>query len=137
MAHAQYDDGADVVFHAAGGSGVGVLEAAAERQKLAIGVDSNQNYMHPGFVLTSMLKRVDVAVYLSLRGAMEETWQPGVRSLGLAERGVGWALDEHNSHLISSEMQAKVEELEFNIVGGTTEVIDYSKSGNCPFITFK
>ena len=136
LALAQYDDGADVVFHAAGGSGVGVLDAAAERRKLAIGVDSNQNYIHPGFVLTSMLKRVDVAVYLSLRGAMEEVWQPGIRSLGLAEQGVGWALDEHNTHLISPEMQAKVEELEFDIVGGTTEVVDYSVTVNCPFMTF-
>ena len=137
LALAQYDDGADVVFHAAGGSGIGVLDAAAERRKLAIGVDSNQNYIHPGFVLTSMLKRIDVAVYLSLRSAMEETWQPGIRSLGLAEQGVGWALDEHNTHLISPEMQAKVEELEFDIVGGITEVVDYSVTVNCPFMTFK
>src|SRR6478735_145212 len=91
LAKAQIDRGADVVYHAAGGTGVGVLRAAADAGKLGIGVDSNQNGLHPGKVLTSMLKRVDVATYNTFKTAKEGTWKPGVSVLGLAENGVGWA----------------------------------------------
>ena len=96
LAMSQFDRGADVVFAAAGGTGLGVLQAAADDGKLSIGVDSNQNYLHPGSVLTSMLKRVDVAAYEVYTSAMDGTWSAGIRNLGLAEDGVGWALDEHN-----------------------------------------
>ena len=100
LARSQFDRGADVVYAAAGrGTGIGVYQAAKDAGKLAIGVDSNQNYIHPGTMLTSMIKRVDVAVYESFRAAQEGTWQGGIQVLGLAEDGVGWALDEHNRSL--------------------------------------
>src|SRR5690606_34933585 len=97
LAKAQMDAGADVVFAAAGGSGLGVLQAMADAGKFGIGVDSNQNYLHPGSVLTSMLKRVDNAVYSSFMTAGDDaTFEPGRVDLGLEEDGVGYALDEHN-----------------------------------------
>ena len=74
----QFDQGADVVYAAAGATGLGVLQAAADKGKLAIGVDSDQNYLHPGHVLTSMVKRVDVAVYKAFRDAKDGTWKAGV-----------------------------------------------------------
>ncbi|MGH6928114.1 MAG: BMP family lipoprotein, partial [Dongiaceae bacterium] len=85
LARSQFDRGADVVYAAAGGTGLGVYQAAKDSGKLAIGVDSNQNYIHPGTMLTSMLKRVDVAVYETAKAAKEGTWKPGVTVLGLAE----------------------------------------------------
>ena len=87
LAQSQFDRGADVVYAAAGGTGLGVLQAAADTGKLSIGVDSNQNYLHPGSVLTSMLKRVDVAVYSAFKNAMEGDLETGVKNLGLAEEG--------------------------------------------------
>ena len=94
LAKAQIEQGADVVYHAAGGTGIGVLQAAADAGKLGIGVDSDQNYLHPGSVLTSMMKRVDNAVYNSFmdvkNGVAMDDWT-GVQVLGLAQDGVGWA----------------------------------------------
>ena len=132
LAKAQFDAGADVVFAAAGGSGLGVLQAAADEGKLAIGVDSNQNYLHPGVVLTSMLKRVDVAAYNAFATAHDGTWQPGVQVLGLAEEGVGWALDENNESLITDEMKAAVDEAQAKIIAGEIEVHDYTVDNSCP-----
>ena len=96
LAKSQIDQGADVVYHAAGGTGIGVLQAAADAGKLGIGVDSNQNYLHPGKVLTSMLKRVDVAVYNAFKDAKDGKFTAGIQALGLTEDGVGWALDDNN-----------------------------------------
>jgi basic membrane protein A and related proteins len=96
LAKAQMDQGADVIYAAAGATGLGVLRTAADAGKLAIGVDSNQNGLHPGKVLTSMLKRVDVAAYKSFTDAKAGTWKGGVQVLGLAEGGVDWALDDNN-----------------------------------------
>jgi basic membrane protein A len=132
LARAQIDQGADVIYHAAGGTGVGVLQAAADGGALGIGVDSNQNYLHPGQVLTSMLKRVDVAVYDALMDAHNDEWSSGVQVLGLAEDGVGWALDENNESLITPEMTAAVEAAEQAIVSGEIEVHDYTVDGACP-----
>jgi basic membrane protein A len=114
-----------VVYAAAGGTGLGVLQAAADSGKLSIGVDSNQNYLHPGSVLTSMLKRVDVAVYNAFKNAMEGDLETGVQNLGLAEDGVGYALDEHNRELITPEMEAALEEAKAKIIAGELEVTDY------------
>jgi basic membrane protein A len=102
LAVSQFDRGSDVVYAAAGGTGVGVYQAAADSGKYAIGVDSNQNYLQPGTMLTSMVKRVDVAAYNSLKAMQDGTWQPGFQALGLAEGGVDWALDEHNEALITA-----------------------------------
>src|SRR5690606_2585330 len=100
VARSQIDRGADVVYHAAGGAGVGVLQAAADAGVYGIGVDSNQNHLHPGSVLTSMVKRVDVAVYNALEDFANGEWTSDVQVLGLAEDGVGAAFDENNADLI-------------------------------------
>ncbi len=125
LARSQFDRGADVVYAAAGGTGIGVYQAAKDAGKLAIGVDSNQNYIHPGTMLTSMIKRVDVAVYESFKAAQDGTWQGGIQVLGLAEDGVGWAVDEHNRSLVSDEMEAAVEQAREDIIAGTIQVTDY------------
>jgi basic membrane protein A len=125
LAQSQFDRGADVVYAAAGGTGLGVLQAAADSGKLSIGVDSNQNYLHPGSVLTSMLKRVDVAVYNAFKDAKEGDLKTGVQNLGLAEQGVGYALDQYNRDLITPEMEAKLEEAKQKIISGELEVTDY------------
>jgi basic membrane protein A len=125
LARSQFDRGADVVYAAAGGTGIGVYQAAKDAGKLAIGVDSNQNYMHPGTMLTSMIKRVDVAVYDAFKSAQDGTWQGGIQVLGLAEEGVGWALDEHNRSLISDDVEAKLEQARQDIIAGKIAVTDY------------
>jgi len=130
LAIGQFDRGADIVYAAAGSTGLGVLQAAADQGKLSIGVDSNQNHLHPGSVLTSMLKRVDVAVYNAFMDTMNGTWEPGAMSLGLAEDGVGFALDEHNRDLITAEMEAAIEEAKAQIIAGELEVEDYYSTQN-------
>ncbi len=132
LAKSQIDRGADVVFHAAGGTGIGVLQAAADAGVLGIGVDSNQNYIHPGQVLTSMLKRVDVAVYDAMMDVENGDWSAGLVQLGLSEDGVGYALDENNEALITEEMTAAVEDATAKIASGEVEVHDYSTDGSCP-----
>jgi basic membrane protein A len=131
---AQISQGADVVFAAAGGTGVGVLQTAADSDILSIGVDSNQNHLHAGKVLTSMLKRVDVAVYDALTAGTEV--ETGVFTLGLAEDGVGYAMDENNASLISDEMKAAVEEARTKIIAGDVEVTSYYANDSCPALDF-
>ncbi len=130
LAIGQFNQGADVVYAAAGSTGLGVLQAAADQGKLSIGVDSNQNHLHPGSVLTSMLKRVDVAVYNAFKDTMEGTWEAGASSLGLAEDGVGFALDENNRELITPEMEAAIEEAKAQIIAGELAVTDYYSTQN-------
>ena len=132
LAKSQFDRGADVVFAAAGGTGVGVYQAAADDDKLAIGVDSNQNYLHPGTMLTSMVKRVDVAVYNAFESVRNDSWKPGVTVLGLSEGGVGWALDEHNMPLVDEKMRASMDALKADIVAGKISVHDYMSDNSCP-----
>jgi len=127
---AQISQGADVVYAAAGGTGVGVLQTAADSDILSIGVDSNQNYLHPGQVLTSMLKRVDNAVFAAFsEGADMET---GIHVMDLAAGGVGWALDEHNDALITQEMRDAVAAAEASIISGDLMVHDYMSDNSCP-----
>ncbi|BCX16944.1 MAG: BMP family ABC transporter substrate-binding protein [Geminicoccaceae bacterium] len=125
LAISQFDRGADVVYAAAGGTGIGVLQAAKDKGKFSIGVDSNQNYLHPGSVLTSMLKRVDVAVYNAFKDARAGTWKPGRLDLGLAEDGVGYALDEHNRSVLTPDIVAKLEAARADIIAGRLVVKDY------------
>lgn len=132
LARSQFERGADVVYAAAGGTGVGVLQAAADAKKLSIGVDSNQNGLHPGSVLTSMVLRLDVATYDVFKQEKDRTWKPGVRVLGLAEDGVDWALDENNAKLVTADMKAKLDEARKAIVSGAIKVVDFVKSGKCP-----
>ena len=124
LARSQYSRGADVIFSAAGPTGLGVIQAARDEGRLAIGVDSNQNHIQPGYVLTSMLKRVDLAVYRALMAALDGSWAPGIEVLGLAEGGVDYALDEHNAALISAEMRAAVEAAKAAIISGQVVVRD-------------
>ncbi|MBT3359093.1 MAG: BMP family ABC transporter substrate-binding protein [Rhodospirillales bacterium] len=133
LAKSQFDRGADVVYHAAGGTGIGVLQAAADAGKLGIGVDSNQNHLHPGSVLTSMLKRVDVAAYNTFKAVKDGTWKPGFSALGLKEDGVGWALDDNNAKLVSADMKAAVEKATQEIVSGKVVVHDYMADSKCPY----
>ena len=131
---AQISQGADVVYAAAGGTGVGVLQTAADEGILSIGVDSNQNYLHPGKVLTSMLKRVDVAVYEAMKAGADV--EPGVFVLGLAEDGVGYALDENNASLVSADMKAAVDEARLKIISGELKVASYYENDSCPALDF-
>ena len=132
LAKSQFDRGADVVYAAAGGTGAGVYQAAADSGKLAIGVDSNQNHIQPGSVLTSMLKRVDVAAYEVFKTGYDGTWKPGFKILGLAEDGVGWALDEHNDNLVTGQMRSKVEQVRKDIIAGKIKIHDYMSNNKCP-----
>jgi basic membrane protein A len=129
LAKAQFAKGADVVFAAAGGTGIGVYQAAKDGGKLAIGVDSNQNHLQPGTMLTSMLKRVDTAVYNVAMG----TTKPGITVLGLKEGGVDVALDEHNAKLVSADMKAKVDAAKADIIAGKIKVADYMADNACKF----
>ncbi|MBB4053792.1 basic membrane protein A [Devosia subaequoris] len=131
VAKSQLDQGVDVIFQVAGGAGAGVLQAAADAGKYGIGVDSNQNHLHPGAVLTSMIKRVDVATYNAMKGVEDGTWEPGLIVLGLAEDGVGAAFDEHNADLITDEMMAAVEQASADIISGAVTVHDYRTDKNC------
>jgi basic membrane protein A and related proteins len=124
LARSQFDRGADIVYAAAGSTGLGVLQAAADAKKLAIGVDSNQDHLHPGTMLTSMVKRVDLAVYQAFRSAKDGGWQAGIRSLGVAEDGVGFTLDEYNDALVTPTMRAKAEAARVDIVAGKIAVPD-------------
>lgn len=128
LARSQFDRGADVIYAAAGGTGVGVYQAAKDSGKLAIGVDSNQNYIHPGTMLTSMIKRVDVAIYDAWKTAMAGTWQPGFKVLGLAEEGVGYAVDEHNEHLLTADMRRRLDQARDDIISGELKVTDYMEA---------
>ncbi|MDE4273711.1 BMP family ABC transporter substrate-binding protein [Phaeobacter gallaeciensis] len=134
LTKAQISQGADVVYAAAGGTGVGVLQTAADEDILSIGVDSNQNHLHPGKVLTSMMKRVDNAVYEAFSdGADMET---GFSVMGLANGGVGYALDENNAPLVSDEMKAMVDAAAAKIASGELKVHDYMSDDSCPALSF-
>jgi basic membrane protein A and related proteins len=122
LARSQFDRGADVVYAAAGTTGLGVLQAAADAKKLAVGVDSNQDRLHPGTMLTSMVKRVDLAVYQAFRTAKDGSWQAGVRSLGVAEDGVGYTIDEYNAALVTPAMREKAEAARADIIAGKIAV---------------
>lgn len=132
LAKSQFDRGADVVFAAAGGTGIGVYQAAKDNGKFAIGVDSNQNHLQPGTMLTSMIKRVDNVAYDTFKAKMDGSWQAGIVSLGLAEKGVGWAVDEHNEALVKPYME-KMAELEKGIIDGSIKVHDYMTDNKCEY----
>ncbi len=133
IAKSQMDQGADVIYAAAGGTGVGVLQAAADAGKLGIGVDSNQNGLQPGHVLTSMMKRVDVAVYDAFMDAKNGEFTPGVNVLGLKEGGVDYAMDDNNKDLVTDDMKKAVEQAKQDIISGKVEVHDYTSDNACPY----
>ena len=129
----QIDQGSDVIYAAAGGTGIGVLQTAADAGKLGIGVDSNQNGLQPGHVLTSMVKRVDVAVYNAFMDAKDDKFSYGFSSLGLAEDGVDYAMDDNNAPLVTEEMKAAVEAAKADIIAGEITVHDYMSDNSCPY----
>ena len=130
LAKAQISQGADVIYAAAGGTGVGVLQAAADGKILSIGVDSNQNYMHPGQVLTSMMKRVDNAVYAAFKGGAD--LKTGIQVMDLKAGGVAPAMDDNNAKLVTPEMKAAVDKATAGIEDGTIKVHDYTTDNTCP-----
>ena len=132
LARSQIERGADVVFHAAGATGVGVLQAAADAGKYGIGVDSNQNALHPGRVLTSMVKELDVATKTTLNAARDGTWKPGTLVLGLPEGGVGLAFDSSNAQAVTADMRSRVDAAKADIIAGRVTVHDYTSDNACP-----
>jgi basic membrane protein A len=132
LARAQFDRGVDVVFAVAGGSGMGTLQQAKEKGKLAIGVDSNQNYLHPGTMLTSMVKHVDNAIYDSFMQVKNGTWKPGITYKGLAEGGVDWVVDKDNRAVVTPAMEKRVNALKADIISGKIKVVDYRAGSSCP-----
>jgi basic membrane protein A len=132
LARAQFDRGADVVFAVAGGSGLGVLQMAKTKGKLAIGVDSNQNDIQPGAVLTSMVKNVGNATYDALMQAKAGQFASGVTYKGLKEGGVDWALDKNNRAVVPAAMEKRVNQAKADIISGKIKVVDYRAAGSCP-----
>ncbi|MFO1174283.1 MAG: BMP family ABC transporter substrate-binding protein [Paracoccaceae bacterium] len=130
LTKAQKSQGADVVYAAAGATGIGVLQAAADEGILSIGVDSNQNYLHPGSVLTSMVKRVDNAVYEAFKEGAD--LKPGVNVMDLKAGGVDVAMDDNNAKLVTPEMKAAVDAAAEKIKSGELKIHDYSTDNTCP-----
>ena len=124
LANAQYEQGADVIFSAAGNSGLGVFDAAENYKKFAIGVDANQNWIKPGYILTSMIKRIDNAVYSVVKEQVEGKFQPGVHVYGLENDGIGYALDDYNRALIPPAVIERVEQARRDIIAGKIKVTD-------------
>ena len=133
LARNQFSRGVDVVYAAAGGTGVGVYQAAKDAGKLAIGVDSNQNHLHPGTMLTSMTKGVDVAVFNIAKSVKDGTFKAGISALGLKESGVGLAMDTHNAKLVSADLQKKLAAAQADIVSGKIKVADYMADNACKY----
>ncbi|QDY70193.1 BMP family lipoprotein [Qingshengfaniella alkalisoli] len=132
LTRSQISQGSDVVYAAAGGTGIGVLQAAADEGIYSIGVDSNQNHLHPGSVLTSMVKRVDNAVYEAFESFEDGNFETGVQVLDLSNDGVAYAVDENNQDLLTEDMIATAEDFKAKIISGEVEVHDYTSDGSCP-----
>jgi basic membrane protein A len=132
LTRSQIERGADVVFQAAGATGVGVLQAAADAGKFGIGVDSNQNALHPGHVLTSMVKQLDIVTRSTLETARAGNWRPGIQVLGLAEDGVGLVFDASNAPIVTAEMRGRVDQAKADIIAGRVTVHDYMSDNACP-----
>lgn len=120
----QYDKGADIIYHASGLSGLGLFEAAREKKKLAIGVDLDQSKEAPGYVLTSMVKMVDQAVFKSIKDFKDNSFTKGVKTLGLKDKGVDYVYDESNKNLIPEDVHKKVEDARAKIISGEIKVSD-------------
>jgi basic membrane protein A len=130
-----YDGGADVIYHAAGASGAGLFAAAVEANQYAIGVDSDQSLTaspeQRKLILTSMLKRVDTAVYDAIQQVTEENFQSGTQVFGLAEQGVDYAVNQYNDNedLLSQEIQDRLDELKQQIIDGEIKVPEAPEGG--------
>jgi len=127
LALAQYESGADIIFAAAGASGLGIFDAAEEKKKFAIGVDANQNWTKPGLILTSMLKRVDEAIFTAITEAKSGKFTGGVKRFGLSNKGIDYAVDRYNEKILTDAVRKKAEELKADIIAGKIDVPDYYK----------
>ena len=127
LALAQYEAGADIIFAAAGASGLGVFDAAEEKQKFAIGVDANQDWTKPGLILTSMLKRVDEAVFMTIVEAKAGRFAGGVKRFGLPDHGVDYSFDQYNAKILTAPVRKRADELKAEIIAGKIVVPDYYK----------
>ena len=125
LARSQFGRGADVVFHAAGATGIGVMQAAKDAGLLSIGCDSNQDYLHPGSVLTSAVKRVDVAVYKAFQDAKSGAWKAGQLELGLAQDGVGYSYDEFNRGILTPAIKTQLDQARADLISGKLKVSEY------------
>ncbi|MFC0408378.1 BMP family lipoprotein [Roseomonas elaeocarpi] len=132
LTRSQIERGADVVFQAAGATGIGVLQAAADAGKYGIGVDSNQNALHPGHVLTSMVKRVDVATRTAFEAARDGKWTAGTHVLGLEDDGVALAFDANNEKIVTAEMRQRIDQARADIIAGKVTIHDYMTDNSCP-----
>ncbi|MEI8634358.1 BMP family ABC transporter substrate-binding protein [Vibrio sp. PP-XX7] len=121
------------MYAAAGGTGLGVYQAAADAGKYAIGVDSNQNHLHPGTMLTSMVKMVGAAARESWTEEMNGRWKPGIKVLGLKENAINWSLDQYNKSLISEQLKAYMATLKQDIISGKIKVHDYMSDNTCKY----
>ena len=128
LALSQYGSGVDVIYSAAGASGAGLFDAAEETKKFAIGVDSNQNWIKPGFILTSMLKKVDEAVFEACKEAVSGKFPAGVKRFGLANRGIDYAVDEFNDKILTASVRQRTEALKAQIIAGKIKVPDFYKT---------
>jgi basic membrane protein A and related proteins len=133
LAVSQYGSGVDVIFAAAGASNNGLFDAAEETKRYAIGVDSNQNWVKPGLVLTSMLKRVDVAVYEAIAEAQKGKFTAGTKRFGLANKGIDYAVDSYNDKILLKPVRDLAEKLRAEIIAGKIAVPDYYKIGKKKF----
>ena len=122
LALSQYGQGVNVIFQAAGSTGLGVFEAARSTNKLAIGVDADQYLEAPGHILTSMVKGIDESVFQAVKAVKDSTFKGGVQQFGLAEKGVGYVYDEHNKMLIPDAVRARLQQLEVEIIAGRIKV---------------
>ncbi len=125
LALTQYASGVDIIFAAAGATGLGVFDGAESQKKLAIGVDSNQNGIKPGYVLTSMIKKVDVAVFDSIKDSYDGGFKPGPLRLGLKDGGVDFAMDQHNKSLIPDSILAKANQLKSDLIAHKVKAPDF------------
>ena len=128
LAITQYGRGADIIFTAAGNTNNGVFDAAEKAGKFAIGCDSNQNWIKPGLMLTSMVKRVDLAVYKAIEEASKGKFTPGITRHGLKDQGIDWAHDQYNEKLFTKEDLSKIDALKKRIISGNINVRDYYTS---------
>ncbi len=130
LTKAQIAQGADVVYAAAGSTGLGVLQTAADEGIMSIGVDANQNYLHPGSVLTSMLKRVDVAVFNAFSDG--PGLEAGFNVMDLENGGIDYAVDDNNAPIFTAEIKAAVDAAKAGIIDGSISVHDYTSDNTCP-----
>lgn len=122
IALSQYSNGADIIYHASGLSGLGLFEAAREQNKLAIGVDMDQFNEAPGYILTSMVKLVDQSVYLTIKDFKENKFTGGVKTIGLKENGVSYVFDDNNKNLIPESVKNKVDSIRTKLINGEIKI---------------